>query len=280
MWTRAELKRNAKQILKRNYWWIVVVTLIFGFATEGSTGISSSSSLRQRFNSVQQQSGILSDDTVDVDSGVFGMPSQDVGFSIEDGMRIFGEFWHKYGQVVLVVFFIIMIVAVLVSTFLLDPLEVGCRRWFIKNRKESPDISELGYVFSHGYMNMVKIMFCRDLFIFLWSLLFIIPGIIKSYEYRMVPYLLAENPEMDFHEAFERSKNMMYGNKGEAFVLDLSFIGWRFLATFTCGLLNFLYVSPYVCLTDTELYVALCGCGRVEPLNYNEVTATSEPDTE
>ena len=63
-----------------------------------------------------------------------------------------------------------------------------------------------------------------DFCTFLWSLLLIIPGIVKSYEYRMIPYLLADHPEMSKDEAFAASKAMIDGNKWDAFVLDFSFI--------------------------------------------------------
>ena len=96
-----------------------------------------------------------------------------------------------------------------------------------------------------------------DLFTYLWSLLFVIPGIIKGYEYRMIPYILAENPGIDYREAFAASKQMMDGNKWKAFVLDLSFFGWNFLSIFTCGILAIFYVMPYIYMTNAELYVAL-----------------------
>ena len=104
-------------------------------------------------------------------------------------------------------------------------------------------------------------MFFRGLYTFLWSLLFIIPGIIKAYEYRLIPYLLAENPNMDMQEAFERSRTMMDGNKYDAFILDISFIGWIILSEVTRGILGIFYVNPYIQLTNTELYVALCQTG-------------------
>ena len=100
-------------------------------------------------------------------------------------------------------------------------------------------------------------MFLRDLFIGLWSLLFIIPGIIKSYEYRMVAYILADQPELTRKEAFELSRKMMNGNKWNAFVLDLSFIGWGFLAAITFGILGVFYVNPYIQHTDAALYLKL-----------------------
>ena len=83
------------------------------------------------------------------------------------------------------------------------------------------------------------------------------PGIIKAYEYRMIPYILAENPDIDTKEAFARSKEMMTGNKWDAFVLDLSFLGWILLSVCTCGILAIFWVNPYMYMTDAELYVAL-----------------------
>ncbi len=69
--------------------------------------------------------------------------------------------------------------------------------------------------------------FGRDLYTVLWTLCLIIPGIVKSYEYKMIPYILAENPRILRKRAFEISKNMMDGEKWNAFVIDLSFIGWK-----------------------------------------------------
>ena len=73
----------------------------------------------------------------------------------------------------------------------------------------------------------------------------------------MVPYIIAENPAMDYKEAFQISKQMMDGNKWDAFVLDLSFIGWTLLGVCTFGILLVFYVEPYIYLTRAELYHAL-----------------------
>lgn len=91
----------------------------------------------------------------------------------------------------------------------------------------------------------------------LWLLLFIIPGIVKIYEYRMIPYLLADNPNMSKQEAFRTSKTMMKGNKWRAFVLDLSFILWDILGINTFGIVSVLWVDPYKQQTDALLYNAL-----------------------
>ena len=97
----------------------------------------------------------------------------------------------------------------------------------------------------------------RDLFIVLWSFLLIIPGIVKSYEYRLVPYIMSEDPELDYKEALAQSKALMKGQKWRTFVLDLSFIGWEILSAFTCGILSLFFVTPYRCSTEAALYEAL-----------------------
>ena len=73
----------------------------------------------------------------------------------------------------------------------------------------------------------------------------------------MIPYLLAENPEMDYKTAFALSKKMMTGEKWNAFVLDLSFIGWMLLSICTCTILAIFYVNPYINMTNAQLYLAL-----------------------
>ena len=86
--------------------------------------------------------------------------------------------------------------------------------------------------------------FLRILYTSLWSLLFIIPGIVKSYAYAMTPFIMAENPEMTASEAITASKEMMDGHKGELFTLDLTFIGWDLLCLFTLNI-GHLWLNPY-----------------------------------
>ena len=94
------------------------------------------------------------------------------------------------------------------------------------------------------------------LFIFLWSLLFVIPGIYKAYQYRMVDYLMAENPYMTYQRALELSRQMTDGEKFNIFILELSFFGWLFLGALACGIGVF-FVNPYIEATFAELYAAL-----------------------
>jgi hypothetical protein len=149
------------------------------------------------------------------------------------------------------------ILALAIRAFLGYPFEVSGKKYYTSASLGHVDMGFLGYGFTCGnYLNVVKTLFVRDIFIFLWSLLLIIPGIVKSYAYRMVPYLLADNPNMDTMRAIELSKQMTDGEKFNIFVLDLSFIGWYLL-----GLLAFcigvIFVSPYERQTNAELYLVL-----------------------
>lgn len=91
------------------------------------------------------------------------------------------------------------------------------------------------------------------IFVFLWSLLLIIPGIIASYRYRMAMYIIHDDPEVGIMEAIRASKQMMIGHKMDLFVLDLSFIGWGLLCVVTFGIAT-LYVGPYAAATQAAFY--------------------------
>ena len=95
-----------------------------------------------------------------------------------------------------------------------------------------------------------------NLKILLWLFLFIVPGFIKAYEYSMIPYLLAENPNLSADEAFSLSKQMTTGQKMDLFVLDLSFLGWIILGLICCGI-GILFVLPYPEATNAEVYLIL-----------------------
>ena len=90
-------------------------------------------------------------------------------------------------------------------------------------------------------------------YVFLWSLLLLIPGCIKSYSYAMTPYILKDNPEMKNNAAIEESMRIMNGHKLELFLLDLSFIGWALLSFLTCGI-GFLWLAPYMNMARVNFY--------------------------
>lgn len=279
-WRRATLKSSAKELIQKNYWWLVLVTLIFGIVAGKGMSFNfnlNSFGINKNVGFANREFSDLSDNYMeDILNNTYDGDSLYEQFRIIDDMSfsnvfssykkivdtVFGELFGGFSvmntMIILCLLCIIMIATIVLRAFVTAPFEVGCRRWFLRHRTEDAKAGELVYAFKKGYMNVVKIMFCRTLFTALWSLLLIVPGIVKSYEYRMIPYLLAENPEMSMQEAFGISKEMMLGNKWDTFVLDLSFLGWHFLSALTCGILGIFYVNPYVQLTNTELYVELC----------------------
>ncbi len=107
-----------------------------------------------------------------------------------------------------------------------------------------------------GFNNLwsfLKVSLLSSLFVFLWSLLFIIPGIIKAISYSQALYIIAENPNMPAMEAIRQSERMMAGRKWEYFVLGLSFLGWALLLIPTLGLIS-IWLEPYMQMTMVNFY--------------------------
>ena len=170
---------------------------------------------------------------------------------------------------ILVIMIVGLIISIALTVFLIAPLKVGCMKFFKDaGRTRQYELGSIGFSFSKNYMNIVKIMFMYLLRVFLWSLLLIIPGIIKSYEYRMIPYIISDNPEISTEEAFRISKEMMTGNKWHTFLFDLSFLGWIILSLFTCGILLIFYVDPYIAASEAELYLTLKGEPAPSDMGY------------
>jgi len=107
------------------------------------------------------------------------------------------------------------------------------------------------------FLPTINVIFFRNLSIISWTLIFIIPGIIKAYKYCMVPYIIAENPHLPRRRVLEISKQMMKGHKFNTFVLSLSFTGWYILSAFTFNIIDYFYLRPYVLATEAELYLEL-----------------------
>ena len=256
MWNRIELKAAAKQRFHSNYWPSVVVAVILSITLGTfSFGNSFSNATSDNYYSSSDINNILSDSPIP-DSSYSDMSAYMKNYisSIFPGVNV-----NTILQGLSYIILIVGLLSILLNVFVFNPLQVGCQHWFIRSRTEDNyNIGSVGFTFKEGYGNVTKTMFLKQLYTFFWSLLFVFPEIIKSYEYRMIPYLLAENPYMSTDEAFARSRSMMDGEKWNAFVLDLSFIGWNILSSLTLGLVGLFYVAPYQAYTDMELYVALC----------------------
>lgn len=226
------LKQRGKGVLQMNYWKYVVAALLLNLFITGRSA-----------NAYDYKSTM--DEIQNPALGDSSLPNIFIG----RGLAFLLMFWG--------IIFAAVVVGILLAILVLGPLEVGLRRVFVMGQREPGNLNNIGVGFKINYWNVVKIMFFRDLYIFLWSLLFVIPGIVKGYEYRMIPYLLAENPNMSMEEAFGRTREMTYGDKWNIFVLDLSFIGWEALCTITVNLVRIFWVGPYEAATEAELYSAL-----------------------
>jgi uncharacterized membrane protein len=127
----------------------------------------------------------------------------------------------------------------LLSLLVITPLMVGLCGFFVRNRFDAGKPSDLFLAFRGGYGNVILVSFVTSLFIGLWSLLLIVPGIIKGVQYSMVPFLLSDYPGLSGKRAREISRKMTDGEKSSIFVLILSFIGWFLLPALVAILITF-----------------------------------------
>ena len=129
-----------------------------------------------------------------------------------------------------------------------------CYCFGILRREEMPYESLFDAFPFAGKVILLSIV--EGVFIFLWSMLFVIPGIIAAYRYSMATYIMAENPTITPTEAIERSKALMDGRKGDLFCLDLSFFGWALLTVLTAGI-GALWLTPYMAVSRAAFYRSL-----------------------
>ena len=260
MWTRKELKERGKAAFKANYWRCVLVALIIVLIGGGFGGVSGYRSGQEigenQSQALTAEEAELQQSLDDFTQAINELPEEEAGVAAGAVVAIIAG-------VIATVFAVGFILSILIF----NPLQVGCQRFFTQNSKERAELNEMGYGFGRGgYGRVVKTMLLTDVFLILWTLLLLIPGLIKSFSYRMVPYILAQEPEISGREAINRSREMMDGQKWNAFVLDLSFILWILLSIVTLGIVAVFYVDPYIYATNAELYYALSGKnGNTEP---------------
>lgn len=218
-WSRPQLKDWAKRVLLPNYWQAFGASLIVALLCgQGPAG---------RWN---VQVGNV----------------QETYYSLHYYARYVGTF---------IVLLLLLVFALVVAygVFVAPVVQVGEKRFFMEFRQEPTQIRKLFSAFRGPYYNVVGAMFTTRLFVFLWGLLLVVPGIIKHYEYYFVPYILAENPHISGDRARQISSWMTRGEKWDIFVLELSFIGWYLLGSLFFGIGTF-FVLPYQACTTAELY--------------------------
>lgn len=227
MFIRSELKEKAKLNIHKNIWLCIGVTLVFTLLTSGLFGVEYDVETSEAFFRM----GLGSSGNISLDFIHFAIPTTVVTA--------------------------VTLISLAFGFFVINPLIVGHKRFYLENRIENSYFESLFFAFNkNDYLNIVKVMLLKDLYGTLWTLCFIIPGLIKNYEYQMIPYLLAENPTLDSDVAFAMTKEMTNGYKMDLFILDLSFILWELFAVITCGI-GQLYVNAYVAATGVEAYIFL-----------------------
>lgn len=147
------------------------------------------------------------------------------------------------------------VVPVLGSLIVWGPMMYAVSKALLKLSRtgEKPDINVLFDGFKDDFGETLLIGLLSTIFVCLWSLLFVIPGIVKSYAYSMAYYIKVDHPDYDWRQCLKESEALTKGHKGELFVLDLSFIGWLIVGAACLGV-GTLWVAPYIDLTKANFY--------------------------
>lgn len=233
---RKEIKAKAKVAFKANYWKCVLVAFIGSLFTGAAVSSSANSAT----------------DTANSATG-----TQDVA-ELTEYFNQNPEALALVISVVIGALLFIMLVSTVVKCFINNPIKMGCDSFYLKNSDDpNTGVGEIKTGFKPSYGRNIWALFLKDLLVSLGCLLFIVPGVIIALQYQLVPFILAEDPDIKAGDALRKSKEMMKGHKWEAFMLDLSFFGWYFLGALTAGILYVFYVNPYVNAADAEFYKAV-----------------------
>ena len=270
MWSISEIKARAHRYMDAAYWRSVLAALVNKLVTCGIAAAVMWIGLELILQ-------IISIDAISYyyqfDMGMMG-----IGFETFIGLA----------YTVFILAIVLIVAGFCIGLFVMTPIEVGCKRFFIVNhampgRTKS---GELFHVFSSDYLHVVGVMLLKDIYLTIWALLLpaiamtacnilttvgvlerylpvwiyvplAFPALIKLYSYRLVPYILAEEPGMPAGDVITLSRRMMKGSKWHAFLLDLSFIGWDILNVCTLFILGVFYVGPYKQTTKAEMYITI-----------------------
>ncbi|MEL7624609.1 MAG: DUF975 family protein [Clostridiales bacterium] len=229
--TASEFRLSARQVLKGKWTPSLTVTLLAGLLGASYAGLDWTFEYTERINE-------------------FRFP-------------LFYELrrWPDLGTYLNIILNLVPILAVfyLFITFVLGPvMDIGIKKYYINcydGVEQNPYTTLQSR--NHILLKALGLSIIKGVFILLWGLLLIVPGIIAAYRYAMTDYLLAENPDLGIMEAINKSKEMMKGHKAGLFCLQLSFIGWAILSALTFGI-GFLWYNPYYYAAETAFYLHLC----------------------
>lgn len=280
MWQRRDLKASARGGLRHNYWNIVLACLLIGMFV-GGFGVSGSyishySNERYRSSRVESEHR---QQLREIDSAVnscaeplygrlpvrmrnmTGYMKTDLAntvWNLESGWRAAEKVKNSNTPAKAVRSLAMAALGILWLLFGKYMLVIGERRFFLENiRYRKTGAGRLLFLYKERKLwNPARVMLIKDIFLFLWSLT-VAGFFIKHYSYRMVPYILAENPSAGWREAITLSRQMMDGNKWKSFLLDLSFWYWVLLGFLSGGIFSLLFVRPYFRSAEAGLYRTL-----------------------
>lgn len=293
MFNRKQIKENAKSVLKRSYWMGFLVSLLAGLV---GGGVSFSSGGRWNFN---DSNALNQSDMQQLQQIANGNYSSN---QLEQLQQIFQQNGPAIIAGISVAFVAALIFGLAWSYFVSSPAAIGLSRFFIATREQQNpvDFSYALYGFKFNYLKQAWAYLSTQLIVALWGLIALIPYVvagaltaatrqsgwmalcvfalpcmipafIKSYQYKMVPYILANNSTIDGKRARELSTSMTDGNKWNLFVFDLSFLGWILLGCLLCGI-GVLFVLPYINASYAEAYT----CLKAEAMQTKGVSGDDE----
>ncbi|MGN1051327.1 MAG: DUF975 family protein, partial [Acutalibacteraceae bacterium] len=273
MWNRKELKKRARTTIKKNY--ITFICLFFFLAILGVYGnplsnllmSSQSEDISYEFNYTD-----LENTVTDYVKGVLNIdksPSNNDSFL--NNVKVTGEQKNPIYKIlyiissfsndkisVAVILIISIVLVLLLLIFFQNVLYIGSKRFLMETRiYNGTNIGRTLYLYRQkNFVYPAYILLTKYMFNFLWWFT-VAGGIIKHYEYKMIPYIIAENPNIKRKDAFLLSKEMMKGNKFGAFKLDLTMLPYRILGVLTFGIFDVLFGYPYIYAVESELYTSL-----------------------
>lgn len=283
MGKRKDLKKKARLSIRQSYWRAVSVcfliammtttypatTTFFGFHAvsggilgepSGLSDLSNSDVIMQiagQFDSVENVLQAVPRPVIEAGGLVVDICTSASSF-LFSVLRAVNAFISEEPGPAAVFLVVGVILSLLAKIFISNILKIGEHRFFMETRKYGQtQIAKIFFLYKlRCIWHPAWVMLCRSVCQTLWNLT-IAGGIIKHYEYSMIPFILAENPKIGRKKAFMLSKQMMRNNKWKLFLLDLSFLGWRLVSLLTLGILDFLLVNPYMAGCKTEFYFSL-----------------------
>ena len=316
---RKEIKRNARNNIKRNYFRNVIIVFICTILLSGGLTFRTKNILEVNTNNENVSKILINKDKLSnseiIDellnkgdkekekeeklnnkytSGILSTffneitASGSLTFGLLNGInKLIFEEKIQIGILIIIGNIILFIL----STLFIKVVEINKNRYFLEQRRyNNTKIDKILFSYKiNKTLHLSYILFIKNLKEFLWT--FTIVGyFIKHYEYSMIPYILAENPSITKKEAFQMSKELTNGEKFNLFKLDLSFIGWTILKVFTLNLSGIFYSDVYFEGTYAENYINIrnrkidkltyCHLLNDKPLNINEIKNISYPEEE